>query len=326
MALLARGRSGLEAAAREVREAGGEALALPTDVADAQAVEAAAAEVERVWGAPAVWVNAAMVTVFAPSTEVTPQEMRRVTDVTYLGAVWGIQAALRRMRPRNRGRIVQVSSALAYRSIPLQAAYCGAKHAVRGYVDAVRCELLHERSAVHIGCVHLAAFNTPQFQWARVKLPRRPRPLPPVFQPEVAARAIVWMAHHRRRDLAVGFPAWQAIVGNKFLPHWLDRKMARDAWAGQQTDQPLPQEWPDNLDHPVERDHGARGPFGSEARRRSWQLEAQLHRGPLLLGAAAMGGLLLGGWLGRRRLVRLATRPRPGRRARWQRARRRVPI
>ena len=340
MALLARGRSGLEAAAREVREAGGEALVLPTDVADADAVEAAAVEVERVWGTPDVWVNAAMATVFAPSAELTPQEMRRVTEVTYLGSVWGIQAALRRMQPRNHGRIVQVSSALAYRSIPLQAGYCGAKHAIRGYVDAVRCELLHERSAVHIGCVHLAAFNTPQFLWARTRLPRRPRPLPPVFQPEVAARAIVWMARHRRRDLAVGFPAWQAIVGNKFFPRWLDRKMAGESWTGQQSDEPRPQDRPDNLDRAVERDYGAHGPFDSEARRRSWQLEANLHRGPLLLGAVAIAGLLLSGWFGRRRLERLPVQARrgwrrtqgqlphpvPRRRSLWQRGRRRLPI
>jgi NAD(P)-dependent dehydrogenase (short-subunit alcohol dehydrogenase family) len=308
VALLARGQAGLEGAAREVQDAGGEALVLPTDVADADQVEAAAAEIERVWGAPDVWVNAAMATLFAPSDAVTPAEMRRATDVTYLGSVWGAQAALRRMRARNHGTIVQVSSALAYRSIPLQAPYCGAKHAIRGYLDAVRCELLHEGSRVHIGYVHLAAFNTPQFLWARTKLAHRPRPLPPVYRPELAARAIVWAARHRRRDLVVGFPAWQAIVGNRFFPGLLDRMLARRAWAGQQTDAPLEPGCPDNLETPVREDFGAHGPFAAQARRASAQLELSLHRGPLLAGVLALGALALGAGAAKRRLPALRLR------------------
>ena len=238
-----------------------------------------------------------MATVFAPSDQVTPQEMHRATAVTYLGSVWGIQAALRRMRPRNSGHIIQVSSALAFRAVPLQAPYCGAKHAIRGYVEAVRCELLHDNSRVHLGCVHLSAFNTPQFLWGRTKMPRCPRPLAPVFQPELAARAIVWMSQHRRRDLTVGLPAWLAITGNKVVPGLLDRKLAREAWDGQQTAEPPPQDRPDNLMAPVERDFGAHGPFDTEARVRSWQLMANLHRGAVVAAAALLGGLLLLGWL-----------------------------
>ena len=213
--LLARGIHGLAAAEREVEAEGRRALAVPTDVADAGDVEQAAARIERELGPIDVWVNNAMVSVFSPVSELTPEEVRRVTEVTYLGVVYGTMAALKRMLPRDHGSIVQVGSALAYRGIPLQAAYCGAKHAVQGFTESLRCELLHDRSRVHVSMVHLPAMNTPQFDWVRSRLPRRPQPVPPIYQPEVAAEAIIWAAAHRRREISVGAPTVAAIWGNK---------------------------------------------------------------------------------------------------------------
>lgn len=298
VALLARGREGLEGAAREVEAAGGQALPLVVDVADVQQVEAAADAVMARWGTLDVWINNAMATVFAPAQATAPEDFRRATEVTYLGAVWGTLAALKRMQPRRRGVIVQVGSALAYRSIPLQSAYCGAKAALRGFTDSLRSELLHDRSAVRLTMVQLSAFNTPQFDWARTTAERQPQPVPPVFQPEVAARAIVHAALHPRREWWVGWPAVQAIVGTRLVPGWLDRLLARRAYEGQFADEPLPPWRQDNLYHPVPGDHGARGRFDAQARARSWQDLLNRHRG-WLAGAAALGWAAW--WFGRRR-------------------------
>lgn len=292
VALLARGSDGLEAARAEAEALGVRALALPVDVADAQAVEAAADRVEAELGPIDVWVNDAMATIYAPALDIAPEDFKRATEVTYLGAAWGTLAALRRMKPRGRGTVVQVGSALAYRSIPLQAPYCGAKAALRGFTDSLRSELLHEGSRVHLTMVQLSAFNTPQFDWGRTTLTEQPRPMGKVFQPEVAARAIWWAATHRRRELWVGWPAVQAIVGNKFFPGLLDRLLARSAVNGQSTGEPLPSPRPDNLWAPVPGDHGAHGRFGAEAHADSAQLRLDLQRGWItaaLLGLVAVG-------------------------------------
>ena len=290
--LIARGRDGLEAARREIEAAGGRALVCPVDVADAEQVEAAADRVEAAFGPIDVWVNDAMLTVFGPIDAITAAEFRRVTEVTYLGTVYGTMAALKRMRARNRGAIVQVGSALAYRSIPLQAAYCGAKSAVRGFTDSLRCELLHDGSDVHLTMVQLSAFNTPQFDWARNHMEREPQPLPPIFRPEVAADAIVWAAHHRRREVWVGWPAVKAILGQRVMPGVLDRMLAHSAYGGQLSDVPVRQGRPDNLRHAVPGDHGARGRFSERARSRSWQFWLTSHPAPVLGASAA--ALLIG--------------------------------
>jgi NADP-dependent 3-hydroxy acid dehydrogenase YdfG len=290
VALLARGIDGLEAAQREIEMAGGEALAIPTDVADCAQVDAAAARVEREWGQIDVWVNDAMATVFCEFMDISPEDYRRATEVTYLGTVWGTRAALKRMLARNAGSIVQIGSALAYRSIPLQSAYCGAKSAIRGFTDSVRSELIHHRSRVHVSMVQLSAFNTPQFSWGRTCMSRRPQPLPPIFQPELAARAIYYAATHRRRELWVGFPAVKAIVATKLIPGVLDRLLATRAYRGQHTDEPLPADRQDNLYAPLAGDHGAHGRFDSRSRRRSAQLWLATHRG----GALALAGIALG--------------------------------
>jgi NAD(P)-dependent dehydrogenase (short-subunit alcohol dehydrogenase family) len=289
VALLARGRAGLEAAAAEVRGAGGEALVVPVDVADAEAVEAAAEQVERDLGPIDVWVNVAMTAVLAEVADTTPEEFRRVTEVTYLGSVHGAQAALRRMLPRDRGKIVQVGSALAIRGIPLQATYCGAKHAIQGFVESLRTELLHRGSNVGLTVVHLPGLNTTQFSWVRARTARHPRPVAPVYQPEVAARAIVWAAEHDRRQVWVGASTVVTILGQR-VGSWLgDRYLARTAYDGQQTDQSLGPR-PDYLDAPLddERDHGSHGGFDGEAHARSPQLWLTLHRRGVagVLGAA----------------------------------------
>src|SRR5579875_2813110 len=221
--LLARGESSLARAVAECEELGGQALALPTDVSDIEQIRSAAATARDQFGPIDIWVNDAMATVFARVVDVSAEEFRRATEVTYLGTVYGTMVALEHMRPADRGTIVQVGSALAYRAIPLQAPYCGAKFAIRGFTDALRVELMHAKSDIHITMVQLSAFNTPQFQWGRTTLPRRPQPVPPIFQPEVAAKGIHWAAHHRRRELRVGFPAVKAIIGNKLAPHLADR-------------------------------------------------------------------------------------------------------
>lgn len=299
LALLARGRDRLEAAARDVERAGGRAIVIPTDVADPDAVEAAATQTEAELGPIDVWVNNAMATLYAPVWETAPAEFRRTTDVTYLGSVWGTIAALRRMRPRDRGTIVQVGSALAYRGIPLQAAYCGAKHALQGFLESLRAELLHEGSNVQVTMVQLPALNTPQFSWARTKMERKPQPLPPIFQPEVAAEAIVWAAHNPRRELYVGWPTVKTILGNRFLAGLADRYLARTAFERQQTDEPVEPDREDNLFEPVPGDVGAHGEFDQEAKTRSLQLWATLHREWLALAAGAGAAAL--GLLGTRR-------------------------
>lgn len=300
VALLARGLDGLEGARRDVEEAGGQALVLPTDVADAAQVEAAAARVEQEWGPIDVWINNAMATIYAPCEQIPPDDFRRATEVTYLGAVWGTLAALRYMKPRNRGVIVQVGSALAYRSIPLQAPYCGAKAALRGFTDALRSELIHDRSAVALTMVHLSAFNTPQFDWGRTTLDKQPQPVPPIFQPELAARAIVWASRHPRRELAVGFPAVKAMLGQKIVPGYIDRMLARKGYSGQHTDRPLPAGRQDNLYSPVPGDHGAHGRFDERAKLKSLQWWLNTHRWVLLLAfivLLVLLGAVLARWL-----------------------------
>jgi short-subunit dehydrogenase len=278
VALLARDAERLEGAKREVEDMGGQALALPTDVADARQVERAAERAEQEFGPIDIWINNAMVTVFAPFTEITPEEFHRVTEVTYLGFVYGTMSALRRMKPRNRGVILQVGSALAYRSIPLQSAYCGAKHAIVGFTDSVRCELIHDNSAVHITVVHLPAMNTPQFSWCRTKLPNHPQPVPPIFEPEVAARAIYWAAHQRRRELYVGFPTSMAIYGQELAPGIGDRYLGHTGYDSQQTSEPVPAGRPDNLFQPVAGNWAAHGVFTRRARNSSAMTWFEQHR------------------------------------------------
>jgi NAD(P)-dependent dehydrogenase (short-subunit alcohol dehydrogenase family) len=287
LALLARGEEGLTAARDEVEAAGGSAIAVPTDVADYDQVEAAAERTEAELGAIDVWVNSAMATIFAPFVQVTAEEYRRATEVTYLGTVHGTMAALKRMLPRDRGTIVQVGSALAYRAIPLQAAYCGAKHAVKGFTQSLRCELLHDGSGVDLTMVQLPALNTPQFDTARSRMPRRAKPVPPIYQPEVAADAIVWAAQHPRRELHVGGSTVIAVLGERITPAIGDLYLARTGYDAQQTDEPE-RDRPDNLFQPVPGDHGARGRFDGESRERSLQLPATKHRALLVLA----GGVL----------------------------------
>ncbi|MFJ4776141.1 SDR family oxidoreductase [Streptomyces sp. NPDC088762] len=284
VALIARGRAGLEAAAAEVRELGGRSLAVPADVADDRAVEAAADEVERVFGPIDVWVNVAFVSVFAPFAEIGPQEYRRVTEVTYLGYVNGTRAALARMVPRDRGTVVQVGSALGERSVPLQSAYCGAKHAVNGFTSSVRTELLHAGSRVRITVVQMPAVNTPQFSWVLSRLPRHPQPVPPIYQPEVAARAVVHAAAHPgRKQYYVGASTLATLLANRVAAGLLDRYLARTGYDAQQTDAPAPPGRPSNLWRPLDgagspaRDFGAHGEFDARSHPRSAQAWASRH-------------------------------------------------
>ena len=293
--LIARGVDGLDGAQRDVEAAGGRAVALPADVASPEQVEDAAARVERDLGPIDVWVNNAMVSVFSPVKWLQPDEVKRVTEVTYLGVVYGTLAALKRMLPRDRGSIVQVGSALAYRGIPLQAAYCGAKHAIQGFTESLRCELLHDRSRVHVAMVQLPAMNTPQFDWVKSRLPRQPQPVPPIYEPEVAADAIVWAAAHRRREMSVGAPTVAAIWGNKVASPLLDRYLARTGYDSQQTDQPADPDRPDNLWRPLPGDHGAHGRFAARSTDRSpqtWLNERLAAVAMIVLagGAAAVWG------------------------------------
>jgi short-subunit dehydrogenase len=289
--LLARGTEALERARHEVEDLGGEALVLPADVADHDQVEAAAALAEERMGEIDVWVNDAMATVFARFADTEAEEFRRATEVTYLGTVHGTMVALRRMRERDRGKIVQVGSALSYRAIPLQAAYCGAKFAVRGFTDSLRTELLHDGSAVQITMVQLPGLNTPQFNWCRSKLPLHPQPVAPIYQPEVAAEAVYWAAHHRRRELWVGYSSVQAIVGNKLAPRVADWYLARRAVAGQQLQgAPVAGVREGNLFEPLPAQAATHGIFDARAKRRSPQLWAATHRRELAGAAAAIAG------------------------------------
>lgn len=296
LGLIARGKDGLDATVREIELAGCSACAVQADVADAAAVEAAAQEIEEKLGPIDVWVNNAMVTIFSPVSELDAAEFKRVTEVTYLGGVYGTMAALKRMRSRNRGTIVQVSSALAYRSIPLQSAYCGAKHALVGFIDALRSELIHDHSRIHITSVQMPALNTPQFSWARNKMPNRPQPVPPIFQPEVAAAAIVFAARHRRRSVPVGGPTYLAEWGQKFVPGLLDRYLGRTGYRGQQTNEPDDPDRADNLFAPVVGDPGAHGRFDQRASARSPALWAEENRVPLLAVALTAAAATAAAW------------------------------
>jgi short-subunit dehydrogenase len=293
--LIARNAEALERAVAEVRAEGHRAHPVALDVADADAVERAAQEIETALGPIDIWINNAMLTVVSAIAQLDPSEVRRVTEVTYLGAVNGSLAALRRMRPRNRGSIVQVGSALAYRAIPLQACYCAAKFAVRGFTDALRCELLNERSGVHVCMVHLPAVNTPQFDWCRTHMDRRPRPVAPVFQPEVVARAIAWAAVHRRRELFVGASTLLAVGVNKWLPGVLDHYLARTGVESQLSAEPVATDRVDNLWHTVPGDHGAHGRFDDEAHDMSLEARLSRHRGSVLLGAVVLASLAIAG-------------------------------
>ncbi len=294
--LIARGPARLEETADEVRRLGGEALVLPCDVADPAAVEKAAEKVESSLGPIDVWVNCAMATMLAPLAEMSSEEFRRVTEVTYLGSIHGTMSALRRMKPRDRGVIVQVGSALAYRSIPLQSAYCGAKHAVIGALDSLRSELIHDGSQVRVSVVQLPAVNTPQFSWMRNRMPRLPQPVPPIFQPEVAADAIRYAAHHPRREFWVGRSTFKAILAQKIAPGLLDRILARQGYSGQLSAEVAATRRTDNLFHPVEGHYAARGRFtGRAKRRRSPALP------PRAVAAGAVVALGVAGFLSARR-------------------------
>ncbi len=298
--LIARGRDGLEGARREVEAAGGKALVLPLDVANADQVEAAAEQVEKQLGPIDIWVNDAMSSVFSPIKKMTAEEFKRVTEVTYLGYVYGTLAALKRMLPRDRGTIVHVGSALAYRSIPLQAAYCASKHAVLGFFASLRTELLHDHSNVHTTMVQMPALNTPQFGWVKSRLPRKAQPVPPIYQPEVGARAVYYAAHHpERREY---YPAWssvKAIFGNKLAPSYADHYLARNGYEAQQHDGAEDPNCPNNLWEPVPGDHGAHGAFDERSTYRSSELWLETH--PKWLALAAGIGILAAAWEGWRR-------------------------
>ena len=290
--LLARGSEGLEAAAKEVETDGGRAVPITVDVGEPDDVDEAASAVEETFGPIDVWVNNAMATVFGPLHRVSASEFRRATEVTYLGTVHGTMSALRRMLPRDRGVIVQVGSALAYRGIPLQSAYCGAKHAVLGFTESLRCELLHENRRVRVTMVQLPAINSPQFDWSRSLMARRAQPVPPIYQPEVAADAIVWAATHSRREIFVGGSTVATILSNKVVPGILDRYLGWTGYESQQTDEPEEPHRLDDLFDAVDGDHGARGRFDDTARTRSPQLWATEHRRSLI-AAAALGAAVV---------------------------------
>ncbi|MGN6319490.1 SDR family oxidoreductase [Trinickia sp.] len=293
VALLARDEEALGQVAEAVRRFGVRALPIPIDVSSPEAVEAAAERVETELGPIDVWVNNAMVTMFSPVARMQPAEFARITEVTYLGYVWGTMAALQRMSRRDKGVIVQVGSALAYRAIPLQSAYCGAKHAIRGFTDALRCELLHDKSGVRVTMVQMPALNTPQFDWAPSRMPGAPRPVAPVYEPEVAARAIVWAATHPRRELHVGLSSIKAIVANKIAPSYLDRYLAKRAFRAQQRQSPTDPEHAVDLWRSVPGAHRLRGSFSGEAKSTCASLWLDTHRGAALGAALALGLIAL---------------------------------
>jgi short-subunit dehydrogenase len=291
--LIARDAEALDDVKREIESAGGQAVVAAADVSDAEALFAGAQTLETALGPIDIWINDAMVTVFSPVSEITPEEFRRVTEVTYLGFVHGTMAALRLMRPRNRGTIVQVGSALAYRGIPLQAAYCGAKFAIRGFTNSLRTELLHDNSDIHVTMVHLPAVNTPQFDWARTHMAKQPRPVAPVFQPETAAEGIYKAAHMRRREHWLGQSSAEVILSNMLMPALLDRYLAHTAYEGQSIDKPVTHRRQDNLTHPVHRLHRTHGSFGDEASKSAYALP-----GPATRLAVAAAGVVCAGVLG----------------------------
>ncbi|MGZ4594480.1 MAG: SDR family oxidoreductase [Actinomycetes bacterium] len=301
VALLARGEQGLDGAAEDVRRGGGTALVIPTDTADATQVFAAADRVEAELGEIDVWVNDAFTSVFSPFEQISPEEYRRVTEVSYLGYVYGTMAALQKMKPRDRGTVVQVGSALAYRGIPLQTAYCGAKHAIQGFHEALRCELIHERSNVHVTMVQMPAVNTPQFSWVLSRLPRHPQPVPPIYQPEVAADAVLHAADHpKRREYWVGGTTAATLAANALAPGLLDRYLGRTGFDAQQTDEPRDPNAPENLwapaDGPDGKDFGAHGVFDDTAHPRSYQLWASQHHGVVGAAVAATAAALVTAW------------------------------
>jgi short-subunit dehydrogenase len=290
LGLISRNEDALNEAASEVRAAGGQALVLPIDVADAEAVEEAASKVETELGPIDLWINDAMVTVFAPFTDLTPDEFKRVTEVTYLGYVYGTMAALKRMIPRDEGGILQIGSALAYRSIPLQSAYCGGKAAIRGFTDSIRSELIHDGSNVKISMLQLPAVNTPQFDIQRTKLPRHPQPVPPIYQPEVIANAALYVAEHWPREMFIAWSTIKAILGQKLVPGYVDRYLAKNGYESQMTDEPVDPDRPDNLYEPVPGDHGAHGSFDDRAKPFNPELAIRTH---LPTVAAAAGAALV---------------------------------
>ncbi len=291
VALLSRDPQRLEEAAAEARTFGVRALPIPTDVADADAVEAAATRVEEELGPIDVWVNVAMATVFAPVSKLTAKEVERGTAVTYLGQVHGIMAALKRMTPRNRGSIVCVGSALAYRSVPLQSIYCGGKFAIRGFVDSLRSEVLHDNLNIQISMVDLPAVNTPQFNWALNKMGKKAQPVPPIFQPEIPARAIYFAAFHSRRQTWIGWPTVKAILANRIAPGLIDRYLAKYGYSSQLSDEPSPPDAPNNLFEPVPGPYGAHGRFDAKARTWSWEVFTSYHRNAMW-AAVAVGAVL----------------------------------
>jgi NAD(P)-dependent dehydrogenase (short-subunit alcohol dehydrogenase family) len=303
--LLARGRDGLEGARKDVEALGGKALVIPVDVADAERIEHAAQAVESEFGPIDIWINNAMVSVFSPVKKMTPEEYKRVTEVTYLGVVYGTLTALKRMLPRDRGVIVQVGSALAYRGIPLQSAYCAAKHAIQGFHDSLLSELIHDQSNVRVTMVQLPAMNTPQFSWVKSRLPRKPQPVPPIYQPEIGADAVLFAAHNDRREMYVGYPTVEAIIGDKIAPGFADWYLARNGYDAQQTNEPVEPDRRDNLWESVPGDHGAHGTFGDRAIMSSPQLWISKHRKWLALAGAGLTGFTIGAFL-KRALIRRA--------------------
>lgn len=294
VALMARGKEALDNCAREIEQAGGEALVLPLDVSEAKALYKAAHAIVDKWGRIDTWVNNAMVSVFSPVSEMRPEEYRRVTEVNYLGTVYGTLAALRYMLPADEGVIIQIGSALVYRSIPLQSAYCASKAAMRGFTDSLRSELFHDKSKVALCVLQLPAVNTPQFDVVRTRLPRHPMPVPPIFQPEVIARAALYASEHPAREIWIAGSAWKAIVGQKLIPGLLDRYLGHMGYDAQQNGAPVELDRPDNLNAPLPGDRGAHGGFDSIARPRSLELLARMNRGKIgaVLGVAAAVALI----------------------------------
>ena len=294
VALMARGKEGLEGARKDVESLGGKAITIQLDLSEYEQVEAAAARIEEELGPISIWVNNAMAGIFSPVKETKPEEYKKVTEVTYLGQVYGTLAAYKRMQKRNSGSIVMVGSALSYRGIPLQSAYCGAKHAIMGFFDSFRSELIHDKSNINVNVVHLPAMNTTQFGWVKSRLPKKGRPMGKIYQPEIAARAVYYAAHHNRRTIYVGSATAQTIIGNKLFPGLLDHLLAKIGYSGQQTDTPEDPNRPDNLWEPVHEDRGAHGRFDEQAVDESLELQATMNRGTTALIAAAAGLLIAG--------------------------------
>ena len=291
VAVLARGEAGLSATADAIRAKGGEALALKTDVSHAEQVQKSAAEIINTWGKIDIWINNAMVSIFSPVSEMSPQEIKQVTEVTYLGVVYGTMTALKYMKAAESGSIIQIGSALGSRSIPLQSAYCGAKHAIDGFTESLRVELMHEKSKIKLTILELPAVNTPQFDWVKSMLPKKAQPVPPVYQPEVIAEAAVWASIHHRRRWAIGYPTVQALLAEKYAPAVADWYLAKNGYSSQQTKEPEDPKRENNLFHPVDRDAGAHGRFDSIARTYSVQWWLNKNRGAIAFGAL---GILVG--------------------------------